>query len=134
MLIVPGKPFRIAGVLALSGIIAGVMSVPRAPAPARAAPPVVTKAVFAERFDVPNDWPLLKKQDRLPLPPEIKDPEPVPVPVPTKAVAMMQPDDEPVAVKPVARKKTVAREHDVCTRHGLHKIWIRHGKSWRCRR
>jgi len=130
------KAFRIAGVLALAAIAAAMISGWRAPAPSPArAAPVVTKAVFAERFDVPNDWPLLKKQDRLPLPPEIKDPVPVPlpVPVPTEAVAMMQPD-EPVEVKPVARKKTVAREHDVCTRHHMHKIWIRHGKSWRCRR
>jgi hypothetical protein len=137
----PGKSFQIAGALALSGILAAMVSgmrEPPSPAPVTTAvaAPVVTKAVFAERFDVPNDQPPLKKQDRLPLPPEIRDP----VPVKTETVVMTQPDDQidvkkkAEPKKPEKPTKTAMAEHDVCTRHGLHKIWIRHGRSWRCRR
>jgi hypothetical protein len=132
---VPGKSFLIAGVLALSGIMAGVLALPRGPTPAPAASaPVVTKAVFGERFD----WPLLKKQDRLPLPPAPKED---PVPVQAETVVMTQPDDLIDVKKKAEPKKkekptrtASAEHHDVCRRHHMHKVMTHGGRSWRCRR
>jgi hypothetical protein len=132
----PGLSFQIAGALALSGILAAMASGMREPTPAPA--PVATavaKPVFAERFDVPNEPAVLKKADRL----KIEQPVPVatsdPVPVKTESIVLARPD-QPVEVKPVARKKTTKREvrHDVCTRHHMHKVVTRGGRSWRCRR
>ena len=131
----PGRSFQVAGVLALSGIVAAMISGSRGPAPAAPAP-VVTKAVFAERFDAPNDWPLLKKTDRLPLPPVAEQP----ALVTSGALATMQPD-EPVEqiAKPVERKhhrhvERHAEHRDVCERHHMHRVTTHGGRSWRCRR
>jgi hypothetical protein len=132
---VRGKSFKVAGVLALAAIAAAMISGWRAPAPAASAP-VVTKAVFAERFDVPDGPAPLKKQDRLPLPTDIKDP----VPVETETgVALAQPQDKVEEKKAEPKKKPgptrmAERERDVCARHGMRKVWVRHGKAWRCRR
>jgi hypothetical protein len=140
IVMLPGRSFQVAGVLALSGIVAAMISGSRGPAPAAPAP-VVTKAVFAERFDAPNEWPLLKKTDRLPLP-VVKPPEPAPVPAPVPV--LVTENDEPVEqiAQPVAHRhhhhvvEHAEHEHEsnICTRHHLRKVITRGGRSWRCRR
>jgi hypothetical protein len=76
----------------------------------------------------------LKKADRL----QIASTEPKPVteriippapdaPVSVPPVVVVQDDDKP----PAARHR---RQRDVCTKHGMHKVTIRGGKSWRCRK
>jgi hypothetical protein len=126
----PGKSFMIAGALALSGIVTGALTREPTPAPA-ASSPVMTRAVFAERFDLPDDFPLLKKQDRLKLV------EAAPVPVQTETIATAK-SDQPVEAKPVPKKKRETRvatsEHNACTRHHMRKVLSRHGRSWRCRK
>jgi outer membrane biosynthesis protein TonB len=123
----PGKSFQLAGALALSAIVAAMVSGGRGPEPAPAASaPVVAK--FDARWDMPDGPPLLKKQDRLPLP--------LPTPVQPETVAMVQPQErvEEPKTKPKKAEPVRTAERDVCTRHGMHKISIRHGRSWRCRK
>ena len=120
------KLFLVAGVLALSGIIAGALSVSREPA---VSAPVVAK--FDSRWDMPDEPPLLMKADRLTLP----TPEP-------ETVAVARPD-QPVETKPVKKPvktpvektRTAEREveHNVCTRHHMHRVETHGGRSWRCR-
>ena len=118
------------GMVALFGIFAGAMSSSRE-TPAPVASPVVTEAAFVERLP-DDDWPLLKKQDRLALPTT------EPVPVKTESFAMASPDqpldDDKKKAKPVERKRHVAEseESNVCTRHHMRKVVI--GRSWRCRK
>ena len=118
------------GAFALFGILAGVMSSSRETTPEPAASPVVTEAAFAEPSP-DDDWPLLKKQDRLALPTT------EPVPVKTESFAMASPDqpldDDKKKAKPVERKRHVA-ESDICARHGMHKVETHGGRSWRCRK
>jgi hypothetical protein len=126
---IPGKSFQIAGVVALSGILAAMFSASResAPAPAQAAP-------LATRLEgiSPDDFPLLKKQDRLPLP------DLGPKPVATETV-MVQPEaqiDVKKKAEPKKEKPTMVAsvEHNICTAHHMRKIETHGGRSWRCRR
>lgn len=132
----PGRSFQIAGVLALTGIIAAMVSGMRGePAPSPTVTAAVAKPVFAERFEVPDDFPMLRKTDRLPLPNVITG-------EPTQTVATARPDqvEKPTEKKPVekphGRTMTAEREveHDVCARHHMHKVITHGGRSWRCRR
>jgi hypothetical protein len=52
--------------------------------------------------------------------------EPQPVMIPTVMT------EDVVIAKPKHRE--VRRERNVCERHGMRKVSIRHGRSWRCRR
>ena len=77
---------------------------------------------------------VLRKGDRLPIQPEV--------------IELMQVTVEPMAVErtevhqTVRATASVARRshdhgrkyHDICTRHGMHKVITRGGRSWRCRR
>jgi hypothetical protein len=129
MMPVPGKSFQIAGVLALSGILAAMASGLREPTPAPAAiTTAVAKPVFAERFDLPDEPALLKKADRLVIE------QPGSVPVKTETILMTKPD-APVEAKGAARKRTAGREvaHDICARHHMHRAWVT-PRRWRCRR
>jgi hypothetical protein len=99
--------------------------------------PIPVKAAFDARWDVPDDPPLLKKADRL----QLAMTEPVAVAtvaVPVEQLARATPLDEKQAEaeKHHVRLRRAEVEHDVCTRHGMHKVWIekRHWRSWRCRR
>lgn len=49
----------------------------------------------------------------------------LPPPAAMPAVQMTE-DDPPAKPKQI--------ERDVCQRHGMHKVYIRGGRSWRCRR
>lgn len=139
MIVLPGKGFQIAVAILLASVIAAMFGGSRGPAPAAPPPaPRVVKAVFAERFDLmANEFPLLKKQDRLPLP-VLKRPEPipvsVPVPVKTEPLALMRPEDEVEDVKPVRHHRHHEAESNICTRHHMHKVTTHGGRSWRCRR
>ena len=63
------------------------------------------------------------RSDRLPPPAE-----PEPAIKPAEAIDYAQAEAE----------KKVRRAHaeapDLCQRHGMHKVWTKDGKSWRCRR
>ena len=41
---------------------------------------------------------------------------------------------DPPEEKSVAKRKLRYVEHDVCIRHGMHKVFTHGGRSWRCRR
>ncbi|MBT1509492.1 hypothetical protein KIP88_03160 [Bradyrhizobium sp. SRL28] len=128
---IPGKPFMIVGAVALAGLVAGAVASSREPTPAPAASPgVVTRTAFDERFDVPDDFPLLRKTDRLM--------EPVVIPLKTELV-MVQPEALIDVKKKTEPKKTekptmvATSEHNLCTRHNMHKVWVT-SRRWRCRR
>lgn len=137
----PGKTLMIAGALALSGVMAGIVALPRDEAPAASRTIGVVKAQFEQRWQEPEPQPL-KKQDRLPLPvreadwrpaqepgPIPKHPEPdVVPPVKMPAVVAIPTEDDD---RPISRR--THRTRDTCTRHGKRKVAIRSGRSWRCR-
>src|SRR5215475_14483451 len=61
------------------------------------------------------------------------------LPVSTAKSDRQPPPAEPEpAIKPAEAEKRVRRAHaeapDLCERHGMHKVWTKDGKSWRCRR
>jgi hypothetical protein len=73
---------------------------------------------------------LLRKSDRLPLPP-----------VETIGPATVEPAAEPpsspaLIPEPKPRPRTISHHAslDVCTRHGMRKVTTHGGRSWRCRR
>lgn len=113
----PGRSFLVAGFIAWSVLGAAIITGAREPA--------TTPAAAAEQ-------PVLKKSDRLPVHGQ------EPVVVKTERVLPPEPP-APVEIKkkPVAEPEHKERhvEHDICTRHGMHKVWIvkRHWRSWRCR-
>src|SRR3954469_4694323 len=105
---------------------------------ASAAPVAVT--VVTKRFE--ERWPVQPKKA------DLLSPVPMaPIMVKTERVLMETQDvrqqtDEPGETvplpvsrpsKPKARSHTVARD-GICTRHGMHKVYTRGGRSWRCRR
>jgi hypothetical protein len=131
---IPGRSFQIAGLLALSGILAAMFSVSREPAQAVSSP-VASK--FDARWDDATDvtadsFPLLKKQDRLAAA------DPGPVPVRTERVVLVQPQDKVEEKKAKPKKteptKVATAEHDVCTRHHLRTVMTHGGRSWRCKK
>ena len=64
------------------------------------------------------------KSDRLPWPPPA---EPEPAIKPADAIDYAQAEAEKV-------RRAHAEGPDLCQRHGMHKVWTKDGKSWRCRR
>jgi hypothetical protein len=66
------------------------------------------------------------KGDRLPSPPLAK-PEPAMKPAEPIDYAQAQAEAEKV-------RRAHAEAPDLCQRHGMHKVWTKDGKSWRCRR
>lgn len=45
-----------------------------------------------------------------------------------------EPPPTPVKTEKIAVTKPVQVERDVCSRHGLHKVWNKDETSWNCRR
>jgi hypothetical protein len=144
----PSKILMIAGAMALSGVMAGIVASPRDEAPAASRPTgvvSVVKAQFEERWQEPEPQ-LLKKQDRLPLPVReadwrpVQEPGPIPKhpesnvvpPVKMPAVVAVPNEDDDIGRRLVSRRAHRAR--DICTRHHMHKVPIHSGKSWRCRK
>ena len=132
--------FMVTGAVVLSGITAAIISA-HEPQSSPAAPAPVVKAGFADRWSdsTVNDWPLLKKQDRLALP--LREP----LPVKTETVLVLPQTEaqaeEPTrawVAKPVSkpvpkRIKVAEHEGNVCTRHKMHLVWVT-SRRWRCRR
>jgi hypothetical protein len=71
-----------------------------------------------EQVEIDTSPKLVKTETIIPVEPEVKKPE---VKKPEVKVVEIQ--------KPEPR-----RERDLCTRHGMHKVHTRRGRSWRCRR
>ena len=73
------------------------------------------------------------KSDRLPSPPGfLLSPSP-----PIEEVATLKPAEAFDYAQAEAEKKVrraYAEAPDLCQRHGMHKVWTKVGKSWRCRR
>jgi hypothetical protein len=88
--------------------------------------PAIDKNMPVISLAVAEAWPVsTAKSDRLPWPPPA---EPEPAIKPAEAFDYAQAEAE----------KKVRRAHaeapDLCQRHGMHKVWTKDGKSWRCRR
>ena len=133
------KFFVVAGAVALSGMVAGALTVPRGPAPATPAP--VVKSVFDDRFELSADATLLKKQDRLAMPAPTPEPQaqirivPDPV-VETMAVPTQRIDKKE---EPPPQRRSVPHRYaasDICEKHGMHRVWFtrHHWRGWKCRR
>jgi hypothetical protein len=57
--------------------------------------------------------------------------------MPAEPVVAAPPDPPALkvaAAEPIARPALAARALDVCQRHRMHKVFIRGGRSWRCRK
>ncbi len=81
--------------------------------------------------EVVVDGAVLKKADKEP----ITSFQPIEKPVVEVPVAM--PDQDGVwPGRPIPEKKVKAKEEEsnLCTRHGMHKVFTNGGKSWRCRK
>jgi hypothetical protein len=73
--------------------------------------PIIPEAAFADRWQVP-----------------------APIPAPAPAAESQQ---FPIKLTPAPRQAEAhaeRSERDICTRHRMHKVITRGGKSWRCRR
>jgi hypothetical protein len=136
----PPKALVPAAVLLWSGLAVAALS-------ARQSEPVLALVEaepvhpFQARWDDATlaDQPLLKKQDRLPLATvadvavaeRITPPAPdAPVGVPP-VIVMQDDDDKPPAAR---HRRHSHSESNVCTRHRMHKVAVRSGRSWRCRK
>jgi hypothetical protein len=139
----PPKSFLIAGALALGGIGLGTL------AGLRGEP-----TTFGTRWqDVPEQQAPLQKRDRLALARVVQtETMPLlwlPVTVKTETVPLAVLKTETIAVEPdaharaeIAIEKTVREKivrekkpvRDICERHGMRKVTIRNGRSWRCRK
>ena len=65
------------------------------------------------------------KSDRLPWPPPAK-PEP--------AIKPAEPFDYAQAEVEKKVRRAHAEAPDLCQSHGMHKVWTKDGKSWKCRK
>jgi len=103
-------------------------------------PASVTTAKAEVRFD--DSWnDIMNPLKFAALKAEIEKPvviEPKPRTVTTERVILAVPavlPDEEVSAPPVRQRvKRVQQRGDVCTRHRMHKVVTRGGKSWRCRK
>jgi len=96
--------------------------------PMPTANPVIDENVRVISFAVADALPVsTSKSDRLPWPPAAK---PKPDMKPAEPIDYAQAEAE--------AEKNVRRAHaeapDLCQRHGMHRVWTKDGKSWRCRR
>ena len=115
------KAFLYVGAVALSGIVAGMVSAVREPQPALAQFAKLTQPpVFDERWDEATAEAPFPKQDRLVAKDE-QDAKPVKV----EKIALV----EPVKAETKSSKKSL--RDGPCAKG---KRWIRGGRSWRCRR
>jgi hypothetical protein len=107
--------------------------------------PAETKPVAHDRFDVAwsdvmqtTGGSVLRKADQE----RVATSEPVPVQTerivpPTKIPPVVLVEEERTEDSPRrsrSRKQRHAAVRDVCTRHGMHKVVTRGGKSWRCKK
>lgn len=141
------KFFVVAGAVALSGIIAGALTIPRGPAPATSATPSTSEtpapAVAEDEFEQRWDTERTKKQDRLAVHQHAPEPQAeirvVPDPVVETMVApaaerIDKKDETPPPRRDVPHRYASAGG-DICERNHMHKVWFtrHHWKVWRCR-
>jgi hypothetical protein len=87
--------------------------------------PAIDKNMPVISLAVAEAWPVsTAKSDRLPWPPPA---EPEPAIKPAEAIDYAQAEAEKV-------RRAHAEAPDLCLRHGMHKVWTKDGRSWRCRR
>ena len=86
-------------------------------------PPVVAPDTLAERWPTETVAP---KGDRLPV-----TPAPTAIEAPVQVAAARIDVLQTVGTTVSARRHI---EHNICTRHGMHKQITHGGRSWRCRR
>jgi hypothetical protein len=127
-----------AAVLLWSGLAVAALSARQPEVLAMAEPEPVHP--FQARWDDATlaDQPLLKKQDRLPLATvaDVAVTERITPPAPDAQVGVppvivMQDEDKPPAAR---HRRHSHSEGNVCSRHRMHKVAIRGGRSWRCRK
>jgi hypothetical protein len=127
-------------VVVLCAIAAVLLASARGPKPISEPPVTVALAAPAELHRFNERWPDSLKQldllDPIPMLP-IRMVKTENIRLETEEVSHQT--DEPVEVMPMPlprprsiRKRMGAR--DICTRHKMHKVYTRGGRSWRCRR
>jgi hypothetical protein len=116
----------IVGVVAFTPIMASLMARTDVPPVATAATTVDQGRPFDESWRHAAVTVALKSQARVIPEPEIKEVK-TEVILPT-AIAT------PEEITPKIRAKLMPEETNICTRHHMHKVSIRHGRSWRCRK
>jgi hypothetical protein len=126
-LMVVSKPLIVAGVVAWAAIIAGMLTVQRGPAPAQQLSPSV--AMFNVRWEDAMMVEQPKRADRF----LYREPEPIKVKTERVVLAPDVVEEKPVKVVKLAQA-SIPRARDVCSRHGMKKVKVRGGRSWRCRR
>jgi hypothetical protein len=138
--------YKLAGALALAGILAALLIAGLMPAPPKAevakpAEPVIAKGV--------RIVPIYRKiEERAPMEPAPAAVTTVEKAPPLRAVpkadtpllpvqeARAKPEPEPELELPTRRHYGSGRhfaEADICARHGMHKVLTHNGKGWRCR-
>jgi hypothetical protein len=58
----------------------------------------------------------------------------LPMPTPVLVVKPVEPEQERYVLGDFEPIKRERRHLDVCERHNMHKVYVRHGRSWRCRK
>lgn len=133
MMMVPAKSFLIAGALATSGVMAGILTIPRDALIVVEAPQISmtdTKADFADDWRRSSAALALQTamvERSLPIEPQASPEPPAPTNVPLTKTA--EADKE---TKTVKRERHVEAGKDICARNHLRTKFIRNGKSWRC--
>ena len=124
------------GIISLTGSLPAVSPVERHPArvvmppePLVAMPKSNRLTLFDERWD---RMPTIAEIRVIPLDDHPAPPQP-PLPVVRPESPSPEPDPEP---EPKRRHRQEREHHqrDICERHDMHKVLIRGGRSWRCRR
>jgi hypothetical protein len=111
--------------MAILGVFALLMVVIPKVSPVATAVPVVDQNERVISLAAAEALPVsTAKSDRLPWPPLA---EPEPTIKPAEAIDYAQAEAEKV-------RRAHAQAPDLCERHGMHKVWTKDGKSWRCRR
>ena len=99
---------------------------------------VIAAAVLAVGFWLSSTRPLppaapVQRSDKLYV-----EPMPPPSVVQVRTIPIVPPSPPPVADDPVPaaprRERAVQKSDDICTRHAMHKVTTRGGRSWRCRK
>jgi hypothetical protein len=91
--------------------------------------------VFAIFRNLPHTVPVIAVDHAVAAPPEQVEINTSPKLVKTETIIPIEPEVKKPEVKVVEIQKPESRrERNLCTRHGMHKVHMRHGRSWRCRR
>jgi hypothetical protein len=90
---------------------------------------------FAIFRNIPHTVPVTAVDHAVAAPPEQVEIDTSPKLVKTETIIPVEPEVKKPEVKVVEiQKPEPRRERNLCTRHGMHKVHTRSGRSWRCRR